>query len=67
MGPHGAIIAVPITTVVKIVLENAPGLERWARMLETAPAMPDKKEHPFLKPPRYVLGGNEKKAHSTLG
>jgi predicted PurR-regulated permease PerM len=65
-GPLGAVIAVPITTVVKIVLENAPGLERWARMLETSPTMPatptHKKEHPFLKPPRYVLGGNEKKA-----
>jgi AI-2 transport protein TqsA len=60
-GPLGAVLAVPITTVVKIVLENAPGLERWARMLETSPDMPRK--HPFLEPPRYVLGGRISEKH----
>jgi AI-2 transport protein TqsA len=59
-GPLGAVLAVPITTVVKIVLENAPGLERWARMLETSPTMP-KKQHPFLQPPRYVIGAPQTK------
>jgi AI-2 transport protein TqsA len=55
-GPLGAVLAVPITTVVKIILENATGLERWARMLETSPTMP--RGHPFLQPPRYVIGGS---------
>ncbi len=58
-GPLGAILAVPITTVVKIILENAVGLERWARMLETSPDIPRK--HPFLEAPKYVIGGHASK------
>ncbi len=61
-GPIGAVLAVPITTVVKLVLENAKGLERWARMLETSPDMPRK--HPFLEPPKYVIGGRVNHKHT---
>jgi predicted PurR-regulated permease PerM len=53
-GPLGAILAVPLTAVVKIVLENAKGFEWWARLLETSPDLG--KKHPFLQPPTYVIG-----------
>ena len=59
-GPLGAILAVPLTAVTKIVLENAKGLELWARLLETSPDPADPKghakKHPFLEPPTYVIG-----------
>jgi len=57
-GPLGAILAVPLTAVGKIVLENAKGFEPYARLLEVSPAgaTPPKKKHPFLEPPDYVIG-----------
>lgn len=59
-GPLGAILAVPLTAVVKIVLENAKGLEWYARLLETSPDLEHPtahaKKHPFLQPPTHVIG-----------
>lgn len=63
-GPLGAILAVPLTAVVKIVLENAKGFEWWARLLETSPDL--EKKHPFLQPPTYVIGEkHEPKPHAS--
>jgi predicted PurR-regulated permease PerM len=62
-GPIGAVLAVPLTSVVHIVLENSKGLEWVARMLETAPDLspsagtPHITQHPFLRRPTYIIGG----------
>jgi len=67
-GPLGAILAVPLTGVVKIILENADGLEWYARLLETSPDLAhhrsQAKKHPFLEPPTYVIG-SESSSRST--
>jgi AI-2 transport protein TqsA len=54
-GPLGAILAVPLTAIAKIVLENQKGLEGYARLLETTASI-RRPAHPFLEPPRYVIG-----------
>jgi AI-2 transport protein TqsA len=63
-GPLGAILAVPLTAVAKIILENAEGLQPYAHLLETTASI-RKAAHPYLDPPSYVLGSSSRTTHQT--